>query len=507
MPDLANMSDDEFADLVASMRAAETDVSCCEVKSARSELPRDIGSTISAFANGSGGLIICGLSEKDGFVPVGGFEVSRIQDALAQWCGERMVPAVHPIIEIRMFEGAPIVTAYIPELRPRDKPCYIASSGRYAGSYIRMGDGDRRLSAYEVDRFMEEHEQPRHDARVVDSATLDDLDPVLVKGVLTRERRVHARSFAALDDETALRKLHVVTADEDGVLRPTLAGLLALGVYPQEFFPRLCVAFTCYPGVTRAEASADGRRFVDMATCVGPIPAMVEDVLAAVGRNMRTGAHVEGAARRDVPDYPMVAVREAVVNALMHRDYSDAALGTAVAVDLFSDRLEVTNLGGLYGSVTVRTLGGDAPASARNQFLASLLEVTPLEEGGFVAENRGSGYRSIELALRDAGMPAPEPHDSPSSFSLVMRRRGSQPRSGRVVCAQRFVEQSRSVMALGDVIVEVVRLRGEASMAELVEESGRSRPTVLKAVRDLVTRGVLTPTEKRNSPRQRYRLV
>ena len=527
MFDFANMDDEGFARLIASMRIAGTDRVSCEVKTARGGLPRDIGSTISAFANGAGGLIVCGLSERDGFIPVEGFDAARIQDMLATWCGERMTPPVRAIIDARQFEGKAVVTAYIPEMRPKDKPCYVSASGRYMGSYIRMADGDCRLSPYEVDRFMDEHEQPRYDARVVGDASLADLDPQLVTGVLARERAVHPRNFAHLDDETALTKLRVLAKDETGVLRPTLAGLVVLGAYPQEFFPRLCVVFARYPGNSKAQPTSDGRRFLDMATCVGSIPAMVQDVLVAVGRNMRTGARIEGAFRTDVPDYPLVAVREAVVNALMHRDYSDEALGTPVAVDMYDDRLEVRNAGGLYGCVTIRSLE-DAPiASARNQFLSALLENTPLEGGGFVAENRGTGYQSICLALQEAGMPAPEPHDSPSAFTLVMRRRkegglyagalrltdvpsGSARggvREDAVACAKSFVKQDEVIMRLDDFIVEVITMRGTASMAELMEESGRSRPTVLKAVQGLVAQGVIRPTQKKNSPRQRYGLA
>lgn len=524
MVDLATMGDEEFAALIRAMRVAGTDVATCEVKTARAELPRDIGATISAFANGAGGLIVCGLSEKSGFRPVEGFDAPRIQDALAHWCSEKMTPPVHALIETRLFEGAPVVTAYVPPLRPKDKPCFVTASGRYMGSYVRVADGDRRLTSYEVDRFMDEHEQPRFDERVVDEASPADLDPSLVRGLLERERLVHARNFALLDDETALCKLRVLKTGEDGCLHPTLAGLVALGTYPQEFFPRLCVAFTCYPGTEKGELAADGRRFLDAQTFVGSISAMVQDAMAAVARNTRVGARVEGAFRRDVFDYPPVALREALVNALMHRDYSDEALGTPVAVDLYADRIEITNPGGLYGCATLRALDSAVIASARNQRLATILESTPLAGAGFVAENRGTGYQTIVRELAEAGMPAPVPRDTPAVFSLTMRRGidgagaggGENPteaphrrtvRSEDIVVANGIEERGRYQTELCGMIVEVIELRGTASMAELVEESGRSRPTVLKALRELIDRGVVCATQKKNSPRQRYRLA
>lgn len=490
------ISEERLTEIIGLMRIIGVDLQRYEVKSSKKELTKDIARTLSAFSNGSGGIIICGISEKDGFKPVEGFDAQAIQDSLSHACSELLFPPVRPEMQALVFEGKPVIIASIPEMRPVDKPCYIKASDRYKGSYIRTGDGDMRLSSYEVDRLIDEHRQPNYDNQIVEDATIDDLSRDLVQGLLTRERRVHARNFAKLADEEALLKLGVIKRDQNKIMHPTIAGLIAIGDYPQQFFPRLNISFACYPGTKKSDVSVSGERLLDSATMVGPIPYMVEDAIAAINRNTRTGAIIEGIYRKEVPDYPTVALREAIVNALMHRDYSPQSLGTPVQVDLYIDRLEIINPGGLYGNVTVRTLGKDGITSSRNQHLANLLESTPYGDGSFVAENRGTGYQTIEAQLNEALMPAPIPEDSIDRFSLTFERRR--------------VTKSESTLSVADQIkataLDLLKDQGSISTTELVQHTGRSRATVYKYIKKMTADGTLEPIEPMGSTKQRYRL-
>ena len=290
--------------------------------------------------------------------------------------------------------------------------------------------------------------------------------------------------------------LHVAKHDGD-VLRPTLAGLMAMGKFPQKFFPRLNVTFTVFPGIDKSAPRDGGRRFLDSQTIVGPIPYMIEDVLAAVSRNMRTGAVIEGAFRNDVPDYPPVAVREAVANALMHRDDSPESRWSQVRVNMFADRLEVLNPGGLYGDVTIDSLGVSGVSSARNQFLSNILETTPFPDGGYVVENRGTGYQEIEERLRRALMRPPRPRNSTTTFSLTFDKR-------RVSPSEVSGPGARDV---DGAILGYLGERTSASTAELVRASGMARSTISAHIKRLVADGRVEPTEPARSPKQRYRLV
>lgn len=490
------MRDETFSDVINLMRLVGTDLQYYEVKAAEKGIPRDLTETLSAFSNGSGGTLVLGISEEQGFRPATGFNARKTQDALASFCSQKMTPPVRPDVSVVIFEDHPVLLAYIPEMQPVDKPCYITERGKYQGSFIRTGDGDHKLSSYEVDRLVEEHRQPRYDIEVIEEAELDDLDPVMTEGLLRRERAKHGAIFGKLDDEKALINLGAIRQDENGVLRPTLAGLLALGTYPQKHLPRLCATFAAFPGSSKAEVISSGRRLLDSETLVGNIPTMIKDAVSVVSRNMRTGALIDGAFRKDMPDYPPVAIREAVANAFMHRDYSPLSWGTPVQINMYADRLEIINPGGLYGTVTIDQLGRDGTSSTRNQHLATLLESTPYPDGGWVVENRGTGYQEIEARLSEAKMAAPIPKDTISFFSLTFTRRHLLPEEMR----------GSSTPDIRAAILDMLEKAGSVSTREIMDVSGLSRAGVMRYINRLLDERVIEPTEPGRSPRQRYRL-
>ena len=248
------ISDERLARIVEEMRFAGGDIQLVEVKESVERLPQSMGESVSAFANAMGGVVVLGLSERYGFKPIEGFDAKRIFDSMATLCADKMTPPVRPDMRIAQFEGAAVVVAEIMEMAPVDKPCYVTDRGMYKGSFIRTGDGDRHLSQYEIDRLVEAGLQPHHDIDVVEEALPEDLRPDLVQGLLERRRSMHPRIFGGLSDREALMALNVLARGMDGRVHPTLAGLLALGVYPQHFYPRLTVSFASFP----PEGEVDG---------------------------------------------------------------------------------------------------------------------------------------------------------------------------------------------------------------------------------------------------------
>lgn len=413
------MTGDELAEAIAALRAIGRDMSGIEAKRAGQALPKSTRETLSSFANTpGGGVIIFGIDEASGFPVTGVENPAQLTSDLADLCASGMEPALRPLIEIHACEGKTVVTAEVPELDLAAKPCFYRGQGLNNGSYIRLGDSDRRLSSYEVQMLIASRGQPRDDERTVEGGSATDLNPDAIQGYLARLRQTRTSALAGMSDEQLLIATKVLSRDAKGEHRPTIAGWLTFADYPQSAFPQLNVTFVHYP-THDGQDMETGRRFLDNRAIDGPIPLIVRDTLTVLKRNMSRRAVVQGVGRRDEWEYPEMALREALVNALVHRDLSPASLGTQVQVEMYPDRLVVRNPGGLFGPVTVQQLTEGGTSSSRNAALLRILEdVVVPDEDRAVCENRGSGILTMMKSLRSANMSLPKLNDRISSFTV-----------------------------------------------------------------------------------------
>lgn len=417
----------ELKEIVRRLRAQGSDDAYVEAKGAAGGLPKDVWPTVSAFANARGGTIILGLSERDGFRPATGFDPGVILDALSEGLTQaprqtaaKVTPIPDVDVEQMEFEGAMVLVVRVHPLTGSPGPCYVTDQGLERGSYRRWDDQDRRMSSYQIFMVRHRHDYLQTDRQPVESSTDADLDASLTNTMVARLRAAGSRALVGTSDRPGeLRRLNVVQASGT----PTLSGLVALGAYPQQFFPQLFVDVAVHPGIEKSDPHAD-YRFVDREICEGPIPVMVRDAVAAVMRNLRTARVVDGIGGRDVPEIPEPVLREAIVNALTHRDYGEVGRREQVAVDVYPDRVEVTNPGGFWGGVTADNVD-EGHSRSRNDTLAKMLTNVPLVgREGTVSENQGSGVRAMIGAMRAHGLPAPEFEDRLDAVRVTLHRFG-----------------------------------------------------------------------------------
>jgi ATP-dependent DNA helicase RecG len=405
---MLKMDQKAIQSLIFELRRCHGELEGVEAKAAHRGTPPDLFKPISAFANRpGGGVLLFGLDEDAGFKVVGVGNPRRLQEDLSGLAAQ-MEPPLRPNFSVEEIEGGTVVAVEIPEVAYDHKPCYHRPHRLQEGSFIRVGNSTRRMSDYEIYSFVSSRTQPKFDAESIIEATLEDLDKGKLEEYLVQQRKARPNApYWSLPFEQILKQLRIVTED-DGVRHPTLAGLLMFGVYPQRFEQQMVVVFLQYYGTTTMEEAPTGERFLDNRKFEGTVEEIIGNATAYVMSSMRKGSLIRGVLRKDVPEYPKVAVREAIVNAVAHRDYSQFARGSHIQVRMFADRLEVENPGGLYGGVTIDNL--QEGQSTRNRLLMQLMEDMHL------VENRGSGIDAILEAMQKKGLPSPVFEDNRSSF-------------------------------------------------------------------------------------------
>jgi ATP-dependent DNA helicase RecG len=405
---------EELLQLIAEVQQLQSELDDVEVKTAQGGTPQRLYEPISAFANRpSGGVILFGLDERRNFEIVGVGDAQRLQEEIGHLVAAEMEPALRPEFTVAEIDGATVVAVEVMEIAAEQKPCYYRQAGLQRGSYIRVGNSNRQMVDYEIFGYVSARTQPTFDEEPIRDATMADLDGRKLEDFLDGLRR--ARTQAAYLDqplETVLTQRRIVR-EVDGVLRPTLAGLLMFGKDPQGFEPQMVITYLQYFGTDEMEMTPRGERFLDNRKFEGTIPEIVNNAVNYILANIRKSSLIERVWRRDIPEYPEAAVREAVVNAVAHRDYSHFVRGSYIQIRLFADRLEVQSPGGLYGNVTEERL--EVEQSTRNRLLMRLMEDVQL------VENRGSGIRGMLNVMRQANLEPPRFEDKRTSFWVTFR--------------------------------------------------------------------------------------
>lgn len=400
----------ELGLLVADLRTEGSDLAEVEVKRAAEGFPENLAPTLSAFGNTpGGGLIIFGLDEKSGFEARGVYDVAACQQAVAAAARNSVSPPLTVTTTSLTFEQAQIVVAEIGELPSTSKPCRARSNNR---AYLRSYDGDYPISELEEQAFLASRETPRFDQQEVTEASIDDLDEELVASYVSSCYST-STALQRFPREEVLFRTGVLVGEDR---KPSIAGILALGSYPQQFFPNLVIQASVSPG----PQDPPGTRAVDARRFDGPIPVMLDEALRWVNRNTRTrirfGRDGHG---RDEPEYPAEAVRELLSNALVHRDLGPHALGEAITLRLENSQLVLSNPGGLWGLTTAR-LGQTGVTSARNGFLVRICQNVRYSGELRVVEALASGIPTVLRSVQQAGMVPPRFHDQGIRFAVLM---------------------------------------------------------------------------------------
>ncbi|MBQ9993470.1 MAG: putative DNA binding domain-containing protein [Clostridia bacterium] len=403
------MIEQELKLLIEKIENRRCEEQIIEVKSAHGGCPEKLYDTISSFSNqDEGGTIVFGLDEKQSFKRVGVYDAQDLQKKIMEHC-EQMTPVVRPVLTVYDADGMVFVSAEIPPLDISERPCFKTARGRLQGSYVRVGDADKPMTEYEVYSYEAFRKKYRDDIRPVDDVSIESLDKIKLDEYIALRKK--NRPHLATIPEKQMHELIGVTRDG----KVTLAAVLLFSPYPQAYFPQLGIIATSVPGTQMGVLDEQGQRFTDSKRIEGTIPEMLDGALAFVRSNMRVATRIDKKTgkRTDIPQYPMDAVREAILNALVHRDYSIHTQGMPIQIIMYTDRMEISNHGGLYGRLRIDQLGKTQP-DTRNPVLITAMEV--LGE----TENRYSGIPRIRCAMQELGLPEAVFTDQRGVFTVTL---------------------------------------------------------------------------------------
>jgi len=403
------MEREDLVKLVDEVQAYQCETQTLEVKAAHDGCPTRLYDTLSSFSNqDSGGIFLFGLDERQNYQIVGVYDPQDLQHRVAEQC-KQMEPAVRPLFTVCDIDGKAVVSAEVPGMDVTQRPVYYSGKGRIKGSFIRVGEADEPMSDYEIYSYDAYHRRIRDDIRVAELADVSQLDVELLERYITAAKENKPNTAKLTDDE--ILQLMGIVRDS----KPTLAGVMCFSKYPQAAFPQLCITAIVVPGIKMGGTGSEGERFIANKRIEGTIQEMLEEAIVFLQRNMRVRTIIDDNGKRnDKTEYPVPALREAILNALMHRDYSIYTEGTPVRIIMYNDRVEIVSEGGLYGRLTIDSLGQIHP-DTRNQVLANILEVLK------IAENRYSGIPTIRDEMEAYGLPEPIFENRRGSFVLTLK--------------------------------------------------------------------------------------
>lgn len=439
------MLSEELLVLIKKIQEIKAESQTVEVKSAHNGCPKRLYDTLSSFSNqDGGGIIVFGLDEKQGFEAVGVYDLQDLQKSVTEQCNQ-MEPAVRGVFTFAEYEDKNICALEVPSVELVERPCYYKGAGKVKGSYIRVGDADLPMTDYEIYSYESYKKHVHDDEREVERIDLSYMDREILDKYIVEKKQAKPK-FSKLNEEQIYEMLNI-KRDE----RFTLAAVMNFALYPQGVFPQLGITAVVVPGYSIGELGNSGERFVDNKRIEGTISEMLEEAMVFCKRNMKIKTIIdsETGKRNDRTEYPINAVREAILNALIHRDYSVHTEGTPIQINFFTDRLEIHSPGGLYGRMTVEQLGKARP-DLRNPTLATMAE--SLNQ----AENRYSGIPTIRMEMKEYGLPEPEFKNGRNEFVVILYNKE--------------IEQKKICLTLEDKIVEFCKEpKSRKEIAEFLE--------------------------------------
>ena len=305
--------------------------------------------TVVAFANTAGGIIVVGIEDKTKKV-VGLSNPLAEEDRLASVINDSICPLIIPDIEIQNYCNKQLIIINVPHV---SGPCYLKSAGMEKGTYIRLGSTNRVVDNETLQALKNLARNVCFDEIAYIQGKPSDLDWDAIQ-----------KLFAQVD-----KKITTHNAQSIGLLTqqgnkefPSFGGIILFGINRLKLFPEAIIRCVRFAGNERDS-------IIDQANIEIYLPFAIEEAIKFIQRNTHLRSEIKSLSRKDIPQYPLIAIREALINAVVHADY--AVKGVFISVAIFDERIEITNPGSLpFGFTLDKALAG--ASRIRNRVIAKV---------------------------------------------------------------------------------------------------------------------------------------
>ena len=334
--------------------------------------------TVIAFANTAGGKILVGVKDKTKEI-VGLKDSLQDERRLANAIADSIAPLIVPDIHIVSWRDKELILISVPH---GTGPYYLRSLGIGKGTYVRLGSTNRVADGSMILELQRLSENLTFDELPAIKSSIEDLD---LDDIKKRFKHVHKKftQSSALSLKMFVKK--------HNQLIPTNGAILLFGKNREEVFPEVVIRCVRFLGTTKGEA-------LDHQEISKYLPDAIDEIMNFIRRNTRLKAEFGEIRRKDIPEYPPIVVREAIINALIHADYN--IRGSHVQIAIYDDRLEITNPGFLpFGLTLQEALQG--MSQLRNKVIGRVFKELEL------IEQWGSGLRRIRENCAKRGLKEP----------------------------------------------------------------------------------------------------
>lgn len=367
------------------------------------QVDRSVMETVCAFANEpglGGGYLLLGVERdpqdlfSNAYQAVGIANPDKLQSDLASQCASVFNRSVRPRISVETLGDKTVVVVFVPEAAPADKPIYLSNLGLPRGAFRRIGPTDQEGTEDDLIALYAGHQVDTYDAVVLEDASLEDIDPLAIEDYRKLRGQINpSAEELTWTDPDLLRALGCVKNQNTraGIrLLPTVAGILLFGtaLALRRCFPMVRIDYIRVAGRTWVE---DPNHRFDTLEIRAPLFTAIRRATNTVRDELlQSGTVPEGSlVREDAPTLPLRVIREAIVNAVMHRSYR---IHGAIQIIRYANRLEIRNPG---HSIKAEEQLGEPGSETRNPHIAAVLHEVNM------AETKGSGIRAMRELMLD----------------------------------------------------------------------------------------------------------